>query len=159
MLSGDLFKYHIPTLTPTSMSFTPLRSTKIVTNSVQTTQETTQKTTTGIGVKASVLFVKNYPNEDIVVLLNDSPTVITLRDVAINKEDTSNKAGIQDICKGVELMVTDFGVWDMYTAVMKRGSVIVCDGKGCDLGSDVDVVAEKTPEVILPGRRKRVSMI
>jgi len=113
----------------------------------------------GIGVKASVLFVKNYPNEDIVVLLNDSPTVITLRDVAINKEDTSNKAGIQDICKGVELMVTDFGVWDMYTAVMKRGSVIVCDGKGCDLGSDVDVVAEKTPEVILPGRRKRVSMI
>jgi hypothetical protein len=154
------------------MSFTPLVSTKIIPNSVQTTQETTQKITTGTGVKASVLFVNNYPTEDIVVLLHDSPTVITLRDVMIKTQDLSDMAevgspsmsvsrdpiGIQDICKGAELIVTDFGVWNMYTAVMRGGSVIVCGGKVHGRDSDMDIGSKRPPEVILPARRKRVAM-
>ena len=112
------------------MSFTPVVSTRILPNPVQTTPETTQETTTGASVKASVLFVKHYPSEDIVVLLHDSPTVITLRDVTIKTQDTSNVTGIhsknalgiQDICKGVELIVADYGV-----CVFCRNAGWLCD--------------------------------
>ena len=130
------------------------------------TPETTQATTTGAGVRASVLFVKHYPTEDIVVLLHDSPTVITLRDVTIKTQDTSNVTGIhsknalgiQDICKGVELIVADYGVWNMYYAVMRGGCVIVCNGKGNNCDSEVAIVSKRPLEVTLPARRKRVSM-
>ena len=120
-------------------------------------------------VKATVLYVKHYPTEDIVVLIHGSPTVITLRGVKVCShasvdqsvkavqstciEKVGNALDIHDICESDELIVVDVGVWNVHTAAMHGGRVEICGG-----GKKRDVVSTTPDAVVLPTRRKRVSM-
>ena len=158
---------------------TMLASTTITNVSSETTPETTlehmevqqeEEVMMPISsVKATVLCVKHHPTEDLIVLIHGSPTVITLRGVKVCShasvdqsvkavqstciEKVGNALDIYDICEGDELVVVDVGVWNVHTAAMHGGRVAICGG-----GKQRDVVSTTPAAVVLPTRRKRVSM-
>jgi hypothetical protein len=119
-----------------------------------------------------VLSVKQYPVEELVVLLDKSPAVVTLRDVKMYTEESSNTAsvqwpsmgifnnslGIHDICEGCDLTVVEFGVWNVKTSAIHGGRVVLSAASTHGSVGVGSISSMPLPVVVLPSRRKRTSM-
>jgi len=156
-----IFKYHMTTQIPISTS------TCIAMSPSEYTSVPVVKSLT----MATVLNVKHYPAEELVILLHGTPAVITLQDFKMYVPDISedeakaqwpsmaiyNKAPcVEDICEGAELILVDCGTWNVYKASM-CGARVMLSGEGVRTNA---VCAGTTVPVavILPARRKRSSM-
>jgi len=128
-VSASTFKYHTAMLTPTSTLTPPMT--------------------------ATVLNIKHYPTEEIVVLLDGSPAVITLRNVKITS--FGNNMTIHDVVQGAWLLLVEPGTWNVNTATFDNCQVIMREQE-CE-PTNTACIQSKPPSVVpLPARRKRKPM-
>ena len=144
-VSSNTFKYHRPLSIQTSASTPPLT--------------------------ATVLAIKHHPNEEIVVLLDGSPAVVTLRNVKLCEMNSVNmdlthlhsvvvfgkNIGIGDIVQGAKLLLLEPGTWNVQTAAFDNCRVMMLQPV-CDSTNTTCTESKTLPVVALPARRKRTSM-
>ena len=127
--------------------------------------------TTKLPLTATVLCVKQYPAEEIVVLLDGSPAVVTFRNVKQYQPGTSDarlkndklvsifekNIDIGGILEGARLLVVELGRWNVNTAALDNCRVTML-GEECDSTNRTSIVSKVPSTVPLPKRRKRMSM-
>jgi hypothetical protein len=75
-------------------------------------------------MNGTVLMVKRYPSEEFAVLIDNSPAVISLRDVQY-----SNPRANQMITEGARILVHDIGTWNVRTCAMHRACLSLVQNK------------------------------
>jgi hypothetical protein len=128
-------------------------------------------------MSATVLCVKQYPNEEVAIMLHNTPTVILLRNVKIFTHSTpleevrfSNQEKVSDVHfremrEGMHINVVDIGVWNVQTKAMHCAKVVLpIGGVVANISHDGDNVravgctfksgSESQNVVTLPKRRK-----
>ena len=144
-VSASTFKYHTAMSTPTSTSTPPMT--------------------------ATVLSIKHYPIEEIVILLDGSPAVVTLRNVKINEMNglnmdlthmpsvatPSKNMTIDDVVQGAWLLLVEPGTWNVNTATFDNCQVLILEQEY--ESTNTACTQSKPPSVVpLPARRKRKPM-
>ena len=141
-MSSNTFKYHRPMSTQTSTSTPPMT--------------------------ATVLAIKHHPCEEIVVLLDGSPAVVSLRNVKVCETNMDlihshsvvvfgKDIGIGDVVQGAKLLLLEPGTWNVITAAFDNSRVMMLQPM-CDSTNTACIESKKLPVVALPSRRKRMSM-
>ena len=120
---------------------------------------------------ATVLAIKHHPTEEIVVLLDGSPAVVTLRNVKVCETNSSNTdlihlhsevvfgkdIGIVDVVQGAKLLILEPGTWNVHTAAFDNCRVMMLQPL-CGSANTTCTESKTLPVVALPARRKRTSM-
>ena len=114
-------------------------------------------------MSAKVLFAKRYNAADVeffTVIMDNSPAVISLRDVKLFDAARSSIAAYE-IQVGMQLLLHDFGRWNLKTRAMHdaRVSVIECTTNGCNNQMDEQRKQQKSAvNEPTPTKRKPLSM-
>ena len=120
---------------------------------------------------ATVLRVQYYPTDEIIILVDGSPAVVTLRNVkkyqapastvgltddkSVSKFDRN--MDISGIVKGTRLDLVESGTWNVNTATLDNCQLRVLEEQCSSM--NITSIKSKVPSVAsLPIRRKRQSM-
>lgn len=114
-------------------------------------------------VSAEVLFAKRYNPADVeffAVIMDNSPAVISLRDVKLFDEARSSIAAYE-IQVGMQLLLHDVGRWNLKTCAMHNAKVSVIDYTIDGCNNQMDEQRKQQKPVVdepTPTKRKPMSM-